>query len=39
MEKTFCFLFDSRSIILPVTPERATWEQGINIVSINISAV
>ncbi len=39
MEKTFCFLFDSRSIILPVTPERATWEQGINIESINISAV
>lgn len=39
MEKTFCFLINGRSLVLPVTPERATWEQGVNIESINISAV
>lgn len=39
MEKTFCFITGSRTVVLPVTPERAHWEKAANVESVNISAV
>ena len=39
MEKEFCFIAGDRTVVLPVTPERASWEKGVNIESVNISAV
>lgn len=39
MEKTFCFIAEGRSVVLPVTPERAEWEKAANVESVNISAV
>ena len=39
MEKYHYFIVDGASVVLPVTPERAAWERGVNIETINISAV
>lgn len=39
MEKTFCFITGERTVVLPVTPEKASWEKAVNIESVNISAV
>ena len=39
MEKYHYFIIDGGTVVLPVTPEQATWEKGINIEAINISAV
>lgn len=39
MEKYHYFLTEGGTVVLPVTPERASWEKGVNIEAINISAV
>ena len=39
MEKYHYFIVDGASVVLPVTPERASWERSVNIEAINISAV
>ena len=39
MEKYHYFIVDGASVVLPVTPERAAWERGVNMETINISAV
>lgn len=38
-EKFFNFVADGSTLILPVTPQSYTWEQGVNMETVNISAI